>query len=177
MAQENLSNEVNIGYGLGTSTTAINAFGAALFSGDDNVNTNSSGAFYISYKIAVSKRFRLGALFIREKVESEEIERPENTISEQITVRANTFALEFDYRYVFKEKLQLYSGIGVGYTFGEQDLIRKPGVGQRSESENVNHFNCQFNFFGIRYGKSFGIFAEFGYGYKGIFNAGVSFQF
>ncbi len=176
-AQEHKNNEINVGYGQGTSTTAINAFGAAIFSGDDDVNTDSGGALYISYKLSVSKRVRLGALLIREKVESEEIQRPENRISEQITVKATTFAIEFDYRYVVKETLQLYSGIGIGYTFGDEEFIQNPGSGQIIENGNVNHFNCQFNFFGIRYGKSFGVFAELGYGYKGVLNGGVSFQF
>ncbi len=87
-----------------------------------------------------------------------------------------TIAIEGHYRYQNMKKIQLYSGIGIGYTFGNETLVPTTHSGNASSSGSINQFAWQINAIGIRIGNSIAGFAEFGYGYKGIINVGLSIQ-
>lgn len=86
-----------------------------------------------------------------------------------------TFAIEFEYRYRNQGVVQMYSGVGLGFTYGSETLTSTdPGVAESTGS--LNQLGYQVNAIGVRIGKKFGGFAEFGYGYKGIINIGLSLQ-
>jgi len=87
-----------------------------------------------------------------------------------------TVAVEGQYRYQNMNKVQLYSGIGIGYTFGNETLNPPASSGNATSIGSINSIAWQINAIGIRVGKSFAGFAEFGYGYKGIVNVGLSLQ-
>jgi hypothetical protein len=87
-----------------------------------------------------------------------------------------TLAIEGQYRYQNMNKVQLYSGIGIGYTFGNETLTTPASSGNKTITGNINSIAWQINAIGIRVGKSIAGFAEFGYGYKGIVNLGLSIQ-
>ena len=87
-----------------------------------------------------------------------------------------TVAIEGQYRYQNLKKIQLYSGLGIGYTFGNEILNPPADSGNESSSGNINQFAWQINAIGMRIGNSIAGFIEFGYGYKGIVNAGLSIQ-
>jgi len=87
-----------------------------------------------------------------------------------------TIAIEGQYRYQNMNKVQLYSGIGIGYTFGSETLVPPSEGGKADSSGNINNIAWQINAIGIRIGNSIAGFAEFGYGYKGIVNIGLSIQ-
>ena len=87
-----------------------------------------------------------------------------------------TGAIEFEYRYVNQGPVQVYSGLGLGYTYGTEKLTPPPELGTSSESGNISSIAYQVNAVGVRIGKKFGGYAEFGYGYKGIVNIGLSLQ-
>lgn len=87
-----------------------------------------------------------------------------------------TVAIEGQYRYQNMKKLQLYSGLGIGYTFGSETLNPPVDSGKTSSSGSINRIAWQINAIGIRIGNSVAGFIEFGYGYKGIVNAGLSVQ-
>ena len=87
-----------------------------------------------------------------------------------------TLAIEGHYRYQNMNKVQLYSGLGIGYTFGNETLTPTPESGKPSSSGSINSIAWQVNVIGIRVGNSIAGFAEFGYGYKGIVNVGLSVQ-
>ncbi|MCK4288204.1 MAG: hypothetical protein KAW86_03280, partial [Bacteroidales bacterium] len=61
-----------------------------------------------------------------------------------------------------------------GYTFRKDTY--KPDIGQE-QTNNINHFNFQITAVGVRLGKSLGGFMELGFGYKGLLNFGLSYQF
>lgn len=87
-----------------------------------------------------------------------------------------TVALEWEYRYVNQGMVQVYSGIGLGYTIGSEELTPPPETGQAVGDGDISSFAYQINAVGVRFGKKFGGYAEFGYGYKGIVNVGFSVQ-
>lgn len=86
-------------------------------------------------------------------------------------------ALEWEYRYVNQGIIQVYSGLGVGFTYGTEELTPPPSeLNTVSSTGDISTVAYQINAVGIRIGKKFGGYAEFGYGYKGIFNIGFSVQ-
>jgi hypothetical protein len=63
---------------------------------------------------------------------------------------------------------QLYSSLGFGVT-----SVYIP----QSQVKSWNYLNLHGSLLGMRFGGQFGGFVEFGYGYKGIVNAGIAMQF
>ena len=87
-----------------------------------------------------------------------------------------TVAFEGHYRYQNVNKVQLYSGIGIGYSMGNETLTPSGESGKTAVSGSINRIAYQINAIGIRIGDNIGGFLELGYGYKGIVNAGLSIQ-
>ena len=88
-----------------------------------------------------------------------------------------TVAIEWEYRYVNQGIVQVYSGLGLGFTYGTEELTPPPSeLGVVPTTGDVSSVAYQINAIGIRFGKKFAGFVEFGYGYKGIFNIGFSVQ-
>jgi hypothetical protein len=87
-----------------------------------------------------------------------------------------TVALEWEYRYVNQGPIQVYSGLGLGFTYATEELTPPSELGVERDTGNISTFAYQLNAVGVRIGKKFGGFAEFGYGYKGIINLGFSVQ-
>ncbi len=85
-------------------------------------------------------------------------------------------AFEGQYRYQNLKKVQLYSGLGIGYSFGKEKLTNPTESGSQSTSGTINRIAYQINVMGIRIGDNIGGFVELGYGYKGIVNVGLSIQ-
>ena len=85
-----------------------------------------------------------------------------------------SFGLDANYYYISSEMFQMYSGIGVAYTTQSD---KYDGDQSGIEDGKSSYFNFQLNAVGFRYGSAFGVFAELGFGYKGIINAGISYQF
>ncbi len=94
----------------------------------------------------------------------------------ELTRKFITIAIEGHYRYQNMNKVQLYSGIGIGYTFGNETLTAPPDSGSTNSTGSLNSIAWQINAIGIRVGNSIAGFVEFGYGYKGIVNMGISIQ-
>jgi len=87
-----------------------------------------------------------------------------------------TLAVEWEYRYVNQGIVQVYSGLGLGYTYGTEKLTPPPELGTEPGSGDVSSIAYQVNAVGMRIGKKYAGFVEFGYGYKGIVNIGFSVQ-
>lgn len=84
-----------------------------------------------------------------------------------------SLAIEGEYRYRNQGPVQLYSGLGLGYTYGTETLTTPEQV---STTGNVSGIAYQVNVIGVRLGTKYAGFAEFGFGYKGIVNIGFSVQ-
>jgi hypothetical protein len=95
--------------------------------------------------------------------------------SGELTRTFYTLAAEVELRYVNKGIIQVYSGVGLGFTFG-QETLSATAAHPTESSGNLYRPAFQLNVAGIRIGNKIAGFAEFGYGYKGIVNLGLSVQ-
>ncbi len=86
-----------------------------------------------------------------------------------------TLALESQFRYVNFGIVQVYSGVGVGFSYG-QETLSATEFHPEASSGNISRLAYQINAVGVRLGHKYAGFAEFGYGYKGIVNFGFSMQ-
>lgn len=179
MAQEKGSSEFSLGYGLATSTQFVydigDMWGSIFTLGNVTYDREkSSGAIHLGYKYSIGNKFTLGAVFVYEQVNND-VKSGNDLLGKNVN-RFYTLALESDFRYISKEKFQMYSGLGLGYTFGNQDFEASAATEQDADYQ-VHLINFQITGIGVRVGKSFGGFAELGFGYKGIINLGISYQF
>ena len=79
----------------------------------------------------------------------------------------------FLFSYVNKPMIRMYSGIGLGITID----FGKATLDGTDYSEKKLWPAGQLTLMGIRFGRAFGGFFEFGFGSYGIVNAGISYKF
>ena len=175
MAQEEklLRNEMAVGYGLLNSNQVINSFSNVLAGSVTNGNyakTNNkwTGSIFASYKFAVSKNVSLGVTYAHTRNTADI--SVYNVPSGSSTTNYHTFAGEFQYNYISKPLVRLYSLVGAGITNYTERYKPMNGSAERT---SASHFNFQITALGIKLGNRVGVMAEVGYGYKGLVNAGV----
>ena len=131
---------------------------------------------FLGYRFWFTERFSLGAAFAYD-VNSVKVYNS-NTPDQKREVNRKymTFAVEPAFNYVSKSAFKLYGYLGLGVTIIHfENAVFNDG--SEAELTRLPFFNAHFTPIGMRFGKEFGGFLEFGYGYKGILNAGVSFRF
>jgi hypothetical protein len=179
-------NEFYLGYGPGAASfqsfdEASNSFLDGVFSGiftgeSSNQTSTSIGIFSFGYNRFISKKIKLGFNANYTSINNG-IEYSKNgAVVRHIKWSDDflSFMLRADFHYVKKENLSMYSGLAVGVSF----ITSKEGAGAEGLSIPANTaFAFQINGFGIRVGKGFGFFAEVGFGYLGILNAGFNIRF
>ncbi|OWP84455.1 hypothetical protein BWK59_05185 [Flavobacterium davisii] len=176
-AQEKRTSEFRVSYGVVSTNSIINTVTDILTTpatlGAITVdNKISSGVFTISYSYALVDKLNLGLDLAYEAFVSDVISN--GKIVNKQKEDDITLALKSDYNYLSKNKFRLYSGLGIGYT-----LIKNRTNDLSSHGlsfDNSSRFNFQITGIGFRYGGKLGISAEAGLGYKGILNAGISYQ-
>lgn len=75
------------------------------------------------------------------------------------------------FSYLNREKVNLYSGVGLGILHYFETYYNSNGFGYQSE------LGFQVTFIGVSFGKALFGSAELGVGYKGIFNMGIGYRF
>ena len=75
--------------------------------------------------------------------------------------------------YLNNPVIRMYSGVGIGITMD----FGKEKAGAESSSDRKLLPGGQITLMGLRFGRSFGGFIEFGFGTYGIVNAGLSYKF
>lgn len=170
------NNELHLGYGFVSDVEIIARFAgtyskiASGISGDPvSSEYSTSGAFILGYNFFVSPKVNIGpelnvvTVTIRERYSS----------GEQVNDRFlfTNLSARFDYRYVRRENLQMYSGLALGGSY-ISDRSNDPSRDDRSGA----FISYQLNFFGIRFGGEWGGYAELGFGRNGLLNAGISKQ-
>lgn len=175
-----LRNEIKFGYGL-VSTDLMQKFTSpnldSLYPDKRYVRDNfkGSGIISISYnRISGNELFLIGASISYNNSKSR-IYHLGNDVGE-LQRNYLTAAVELNYRYQNLNKVQIYSGLGIGYKFGTEKLVPSSETGLDSSKSSINSVAWHINAIGIRVGSRLGAFFELGYGYKGIINAGASFQ-
>ncbi len=177
-AQTKSSSDLSLSIGQGTSQEFLSTFediidkfvGGTITYGD----RQTIPGITIRYSKAIKDRWLLGGVF-GYQTQSKDV-FVSGTKSGKIETNLYTVALESDYRYISKPSFRLYSGLGLGYTFGKNNYDgNNSSISLNRKSQN--YFNFQATALGFRFGEQLGIFAELGFGYKGVLNAGLSYQF
>jgi len=131
---------------------------------------------FLSYRYCFTERFSLGGTFAFDVNSVKVFNSATPDQKREINRYFMTFAMEPKFNYVSKPAFQLYGYLGLGatiVTFADATF----DDGSKAEITRLPYFNVHFTPIGMRFGKEVGGFLEFGYGYKGILNAGVSFRF
>ena len=174
-AQEKGTSDISANIGFGTSTEISNLFVDVLTGGftGGQISTSEIKAgptFGLTYRYAVVNRWMVHADVFYQKMTSDVY--VSGVKNGELDYSYVTVGIGTDYRYISRNIFQMYSGVAVAYT---SENVKSSGS---YNSPDTNGFvNYQFNVLGFRVGKKFAGFAELGYGYKGIINAGVSYQF
>jgi len=175
-----LHNDFMISYGL-PSTDLFQDINSTML--DENFpdqryirdNFRGSGIIALTYRYVSENEllfFGISGIYNQTKGEIYNVGELEGDLTRKFI----TVAIEGQYRYQNMNKVQLYSGIGIGYTFGSETLNPPSSIGKTVSTGTINSIAWQINAIGIRVGKAIAGFAEFGYGYKGIVNLGISIQ-
>lgn len=170
------SADFRLGYGFLSDVQMIAAFAdtystiSSGISGDPEHSEYTSAGpviaryvFFVSRKLSIGPEINLVQVKITERYSTGE------------SIRDRFFFVNIsgrvDYHYTNRENLGMYSGIALGpsYIFDQSD--------NPSEDRSGFFIAYQLNFFGIRFGKEWGGYAEFGFGRNGLLNVGISKQF
>jgi hypothetical protein len=187
-SQNLLFNDVYLGYGAGS----IFYFTGRMKHSDDfppnirYINGNyvtktlddpsSFGTLFLGYQRSLNRVVSLGFLFGFQNF-SYSGNAVENDGGIVHPVSCNDILLSgigrVTFSYVNKPAVRMYSGIGIGITvdFGNAD------IDGTSYNERKLFPGGQLTLMGIRFGRAFGGFFEFGFGSYGIINGGVSYRF
>lgn len=145
-----------------------------------SVLTAHGGVLYASGRYFLYNRMALGLYYGMNTEKGENRDAFTNTtVTATYTRQFTTFAIELYYIYFFRKRLEAYTLLGVGPGFASTTTTTvatslEPAV---SKTESHDAFRAQYSPIGIRVGGRLGLFAEFGYGYKGMVSGGISFKF
>lgn len=168
--------ELRIGYGLLSDVRIMAAFAdtwstiSSGISGDPlSADYASAGPVIIRWDLLVSRRITLGP-----ELNFVQLKRTEVYSSGQVIRDRFFFAnlsARVDYCYFNNDGVRMYSGLALGPSY---IFDRSEGV----EDDRSGFFlSYQLNFFGIRFGREWGGYAEAGFGRNGLLNVGISKQF
>ncbi|MCS4224022.1 porin family protein [Sphingobacterium sp. BIGb0165] len=158
--------EIRVGYGL----VPVQEIGTLLgdwitmgIVGRRVESTEGTGAISAGYSLNLTQRFSVGIDGFYGK----------NTVRYKDDLGDSKWStygglVNAKYLYLDRGKLNLYGKGAVGYA---QYHNR-----QKENSDNFGALSYQASPFGIRYGNKIGVYGEFGFGYLGIANVGVSFK-
>ncbi len=172
--------DISVSYGV-ISTDQV--FGVANDDGatvsGQKTLTNTPGSPFITARYFFFNRlaFGLACGVLSESGKYVDTYNPLNTpgtYSKHTTVAA----FEVYYIYMFRKNMELYTLAGIGPSFSNTniDVNQQGGSSSSTNAQTLNVMKVQYTPIGIRYGGKLGAYAEVGIGYKGVFNAGVSYK-
>ncbi|RPI16257.1 MAG: hypothetical protein EHM58_12260 [Ignavibacteriae bacterium] len=174
----NLKNEFHASYILGPVQPLSNFWGDifnSFFTSTELTDKNPIGPIEIGYKRTFEKILNVGIKYsyLSYKTEAVKTESKKLYYTEDKTF--HTIMFREDIVYVRNKWVQIYSGVGVGYSF--LNGIRRFTDGTSPENLDDRKVAFQFNLIGLRAGYRFGGFFEFGFGFSGVLNLGVTYKF
>lgn len=146
-----------------------------LFTLGDAVNKTNYrflGPAFLSARYYITTWLALGLTYGID-ISKADFEEDDEKIGEYV-YGSNVTAFEVRFRYLNKEDIQLYSGISSGFRFGSKKNIP---MAYNMENVLVRQWTPHINVFGLSFGRNIRAFFELGFGYKGILDAGISYQF
>ncbi len=165
-AQKQGTFDFNVGAGILSTNHIINIL-VDIVTFDDSRTTFRTPAINTTLKYAIKDNWFVNADGSYE-LEKEDLYKNEAIVGH----RKNSYysiGIGTEYHYLNKEFIQVYSGGAIGGTFKTSNT--------NGTIENDHGFNFQLNLIGVRIGKKVAGTLELGVGYKGIINAGLSYQY
>ena len=169
-AQERGTHDLSFGVGFETSNDFLNTL-EDIAGGVSYANTTVTPAFSLTYKIAIKDKWVVYADGVYQAVSEEVVEGGLTT--GDVSHRYFSVGFGSEYHYISKVWFQMYSGASVAYTSQNSNFTTSSNL----EDNSDGYFNFHVNALGFRFGKALAGFVELGVGYKGVANAGVSYQF
>lgn len=174
--QEKGTRDLSINVGIVTSNGFLNSVETMFSDVISNVKTKNdkeaTPAIGITYKYAVKDNWFVYADGVYQVYKADLVTG--NTEIGDVNHTYLTLGLGTEYHYIVKDIFQMYSGGSIAFT----SQSSKFKTSSSSIKDNSDSFlNFQVNVFGFRVGKRLAATLELGYGYKGIVNLGVSYQF
>jgi hypothetical protein len=180
--QRMLYNNVNFAYGIGSLyifTSEVNhsySYDNYYYSGPRS-DINSIGAFMLGYDRMVSKVVMVG--FVASYINVHYTRVYTSTgggYQGKATFNDNLLngIARITFNYVNKPSVRVYSSVGMGITV-DLSNVEAPGIEEESDRKILPA--GQVTFMGVRFGRSFGGFCEFGIGTNSIISAGLNYQF
>ena len=127
----------------------------------------SSGVGMLNYKYYLTKKVTIGMVIAYENI---------NTYGSNLI-----FAPEFTYSYYDNKddriRVKMYGGASIGLAVFDDYMYNPQSYYIAKTDRSGAKFTGQVTPFAIRIGRKVGGFLELGYGYKGIFNFGLSYRF
>jgi hypothetical protein len=175
-AQDMGKSQIEVSYGVFSNEELaydlINKVIDVFASSDNQPFKKRSGSVFVTYKYFTLERLAFGATTGYNKYERTDYFTNGNFVSHQN--KTLTVSGEANFYYLKTGGISLYVMGGMGY-FHTHSAITSTGQGPIQGK--LNGVAIQITPVGIRYGKSFGGFAELGLGYKGMVNFGVNVKF
>ncbi|SEJ82774.1 hypothetical protein SAMN05216327_12242 [Dyadobacter sp. SG02] len=172
-AQDKDKSELSIGAGIMSSedaaTDLVLLWGSAVFNSHQEVRVTRA-SWSISYKYHVSERFAIGGSSVYNPMPDRWIQDFDFRNDDDWKVRSLTTAGEATLFWVKGKDFQFYGMIGAGFFAKRRTLYD-------TQVETNWGTTFQATPVGLRMGKKLGVFMELGYGYKGVFNGGMSMRF
>jgi opacity protein-like surface antigen len=184
--QSKLYNEVYAGYGLGTLYLFTGTVNHSYPAYDNDYNStttdvSSPGAFLLGFNRMINRVVMVGFEMSYMNLSYSRTSYPYDYQTGYIgTVNYNDNLLsgmaKVTFNYVNKPMVRVYSGFGMGITV---DLSNAQGTKAGDVEETAKKIlpSGQLTFMGVRFGRAFGGFCEFGIGTNAIVSAGLSYQF
>ena len=162
---------IMVGYGLPNIPAAI--------IGDVDTKT---GPYEIGYKVFLSDKFSIGLMYNYASASTKtalDYDPNGNAYSYNFDVSFSTFLTQLDYAWVNKTSHNWYSGLSLGYANVTANLNLITGSSNPTFTAANSGFAYHLTLVGYHgtLGKGFGVYSELGYGFNGIFNAGLSYSF
>ena len=120
----------------------------------------------------LTERFSLGGTFAYEKITSDAY--LDNVKEGRFKNKYYTIAPEVGFKYLKSDIISIYSLAGIGGTYTSRNHTSDSA---EKTDDSTLYFNFQITPVGIKVGKSFGVYGELGFGYKGLLNIGAFAQF
>lgn len=160
------AHEIHVGMGALTIESIATGLGSAIAGAitGTGADVHGTGAICFGYRYHFNKRIGIGITGVIEHINVTYKDSPKK-------YEWNGFYLMADSRYYYfhRKYFQLYSGLNAGLA-----ILTDKGT---SSPETTTGFALQINALGFRVGKKIGVFAELGFGYRGVFNGGISARF
>ncbi len=160
--------------------------GAGIFSSNDLIDTYSditstaltgemysvsdekaSGNYSLTYRHRPKSRLSFGFALVYSRLDTDMYS--DEDYSGKSLNNYFTIAPEIEYKYINRKNFKMYGFVGAGVTLNRQEVTEPDAT----STSNSWYFNFQATLIGVQLGHNLGIYAEGGFGYKGIASIGV----